>query len=87
MPSLDSFSCKRTLTAAGETYVYYDLKVAEANGLAGVSRLPGSLKVLLENLLRFEDGKTVTKADIEAMAEWLTTRSRPMRSLTARPAC
>ena len=75
MASLDSFSCKRTLTAAGETYTYYDLKVAEANGLTGVSRLPASLKVLLENLLRFEDGKTVTKADIEAMAQWLTTKS------------
>ena len=75
MASLDSFSCKRTLTAAGETYTYYDLKVAEANGLTGVSRLPASLKVLLENLLRFEDGKTVTKADIEAMATWLTTRT------------
>ncbi|MBR9824913.1 MAG: aconitate hydratase AcnA [Alphaproteobacteria bacterium] len=75
MASLDSFSCKRTLTAAGETYTYYDLKVAEANGLTGVSRLPASLKVLLENLLRFEDGKTVTKTDIEAMSEWLTTKS------------
>ena len=75
MASLDSFSCKRTLTAAGETYTYYDLKVAEANGLTGVSRLPASLKVLLENLLRFEDGKTVTKADIEAMAAWLNTRT------------
>tara|TARA_R110000868_G_scaffold53928_1_gene169127 strand:- start:13102 stop:15777 length:2676 start_codon:yes stop_codon:yes gene_type:complete len=75
MASLDSFSCKRTLTAAGETYSYYDLKVAEANGLTGISRLPASLKVLLENLLRFEDNKTVTKADIQAMADWLTTRT------------
>ena len=75
MASLDSFSCKRTLTAAGETYAYYDLKVAEANGLTGASKLPASLKVLLENLLRFEDGNTVTKADIEAMVGWLDTRS------------
>ncbi|MHA6288003.1 aconitate hydratase AcnA [Maricaulis sp. CAU 1757] len=75
MASLDSFSCKRTLTAAGETYTYYDLKVAEENGLKGVSRLPASLKVLLENLLRFEDGTTVTKADIQAMATWLETRT------------
>ena len=85
MASLDSFSCKRTLTAAGETYTYYDLKVAEENGLAGVSRLPASLKVLLENLLRFEDGKTVTKADIEAMAEWLTTR-KSTHEIAYRPA-
>ncbi len=85
MASLDSFSCKRTLTAAGETYTYYDLKVAEANGLTGVSRLPASLKVLLENLLRFEDGKTVTKADIEAMAAWLATR-KSTHEIAYRPA-
>ena len=54
MASLDSFSCKRTLTAAGETYSYFDLKVAEANGLTGASKLPASLKVLLENLLVFK---------------------------------
>mgnify|MGYP003663923486 FL=1 len=85
MASLDSFSCKRTLTAAGETYAYYDLKVAEANGLAGISRLPASLKVLLENLLRFEDNKTVTKADIQAMADWLTTR-KSTHEIAYRPA-
>ena len=85
MASLDSFSCKRTLTAAGETYAYYDLKVAEANGLTGASRLPASLKVLLENLLRFEDGKTVTKADIEAMVAWLETR-KSTHEIAYRPA-
>jgi len=85
MASLDSFSCKRTLTAAGETYSYYDLKVAEQNGLAGISRLPASLKVLLENLLRFEDNKTVTKADIQAMADWLTTR-KSTHEIAYRPA-
>ena len=85
MASLDSFSCKRTLTAAGETYSYYDLKVAEANGLTGISRLPASLKVLLENLLRFEDNKTVTKADIQAMADWLTTR-KSTHEIAYRPA-
>ena len=85
MASLDSFSCKRNLTAAGETYAYYDLKVAEANGLTGASRLPASLKVLLENLLRFEDGKTVTKADIEAMVAWLETR-KSTHEIAYRPA-
>jgi len=85
MASLDSFSCKRNLTAAGERYAYYDLKVAEANGLTGASRLPASLKVLLENLLRFEDGKTVTKADIEAMVAWLTTR-KSTHEIAYRPA-
>ncbi|WP_339746087.1 aconitate hydratase AcnA [uncultured Maricaulis sp.] len=85
MASLDSFSCKRTLNVAGETYGYYDLKVAEQNGLAGISRLPASLKVLLENLLRFEDNKTVTKADIQAMADWLTTR-KSTHEIAYRPA-
>ena len=49
--SLDSFSCKRTLSIAGKEYVYFSLTEAEKNGLAGVSNLPFSLKVLLENLL------------------------------------
>ena len=75
MASLDSFNSRRTLDAGGKTYTYFDLKEAEKNGLAGISSLPFSLKVLLENLLRFEDGTTVTKADIEAVAKWLDTRS------------
>ena len=54
--SLDSFNCRSTLTVNGTDYVYYSLPKAEANGLAGVSKLPYSMKVLLENLLRFEDG-------------------------------
>ena len=64
--SLDSFKCKKTLTVDGETYAYYSLPDAEKNGLAGISKLPYSMKVLLENLLRHEDGRTVTKADIVA---------------------
>ena len=75
MASLDSFKCERELTVRGGTYTYYDLKVAEENGLTGISKLPRSLKVLLENLLRHEDGSTVTKADIEAIAGWLKTKT------------
>ena len=75
MASLDSFKCRRELQVGDKSYVYYDLKAAEANGLKGVSKLPMSLKVLLENLLRHEDGKTVMKADIEAMAGWLKTKT------------
>ena len=75
MASLDSFKCERELTVRGGTYTYYDLKVAEENGLTGISKLPRSLKVLLENLLRHEDGKTVFKADIEAIADWLKTKT------------
>jgi len=55
----------------GKTYSYYDLKQAEKNGLEGISSLPFSMKVLLENLLRFEDGRSVKKADIENIAKWL----------------
>ena len=73
MASLDSFKCRREMTVAGKTYTYFDLKEAEQNGLDGVSKLPYTLKVLLENLLRFEDGRTVTKEDIEAVAAWTKT--------------
>ena len=62
MTSLDSFKCAKTLTVGTKTYVYYSLPEAEKHGLRGISRLPFSLKVLLENLLRNEDGRTVTKA-------------------------
>ena len=75
MASLDSFNCEREISVRGGTYTYYDLKEAEKNGLAGVSKLPRSLKVLLENLLRHEDGNTVKKEDIQAIADWLRTRT------------
>jgi aconitate hydratase len=70
MPSLDSFKCQKTLKVGAKTYVYYSLPTAEKNGLKGISRLPYSMKVLLENMLRNEDGRTVTKADIEAFSKW-----------------
>ena len=60
--SLDSFKCRRTLKVGAKTYTYFSLKAAEKNGLGGISRLPFSLKVLLENLLRHEDGRTVAEA-------------------------
>ena len=75
MTSLDSFRCCKTLQAGGKTYAYFSLPTAERNGLKGISRLPFSMKVLLENLLRNEDGRTVTKDDIKAVAEWLKTKS------------
>ena len=64
MTSLDSFKCRKTLKVGGKTYHYFRLKAAEKNGLEGVSKLPYSMKVLLENLLRYEDGRSVTKDDI-----------------------
>ena len=66
--SLDSFRCRRTLKVGKRAYDYFDLKEAEAAGLKGISRLPFSLKVLLENLLRHEDGRSVTADDIRAVA-------------------
>ncbi|MEA2945365.1 MAG: aconitate hydratase, partial [Alphaproteobacteria bacterium] len=85
MTSLDSFKCAKTLTVGTKTYVYYSLPEAEKHGLRGISRLPFSLKVLLENLLRNEDGRTVTKEDIQAFAQWLKTRSLD-RDIAFRPA-
>ena len=73
--SLDSFRCRKTLTVEGKDYTYFDLKVAEENGLTGASKLPFSLKVLLENLLRFEDDRTVKADDIRAMVGWLDTKT------------
>ncbi|MEL6687431.1 MAG: hypothetical protein AAFP97_07400, partial [Pseudomonadota bacterium] len=75
MASLDSFGCERELTVGSNTYTYFDLTVAEANGLSGISKLPRSVKVLLDNRLRHGGGKAVTKEDIEAMAAWLTTHT------------
>lgn len=72
--SLDSFKSRTTITVGSKTYSYFSIPLAEKNGLKGVSQLPHSMKVVLENLLRFEDGVTVTRADIEAVADWLRTR-------------
>ena len=84
--SLDSFKCRRTLTAAGKSYVYFDLQEAEKNGLAGISKLPYSMKVLLENLLRNEDGRSVTKEAIEAVAGWLNDKGSAGVEIAYRPA-
>ncbi|TDK34458.1 aconitate hydratase AcnA [Rhizobium deserti] len=84
--SLDSFNCRSVLTVGGKDYVYYSLPKAEANGLAGVSKLPFSMKVLLENLLRFEDGKSVTKEQIISVAEWLNNKGVAEAEIAYRPA-
>ncbi|WP_292249415.1 aconitate hydratase AcnA, partial [Mesorhizobium sp.] len=84
--SLDSFKCRRTLTAGGADYVYFDLTEAEKNGLAGIARLPYSMKVLLENLLRNEDGRSVTKESIQAVAGWLTDKGTAGVEIAYRPA-
>src|ERR1044072_5229680 len=83
--SADSFKCRKTLQVGSKTYEYFSLPDAERNGLPGISRLPQSLKVLLENLLRHEDGRSVKPDDIRAMAEWLTNKTS-QREIASRPA-
>src|SRR5829696_858642 len=85
MTSLDSFRCCKLLKVGSKTYAFYSLAAAEKNGLKGISRLPFSLKVLLENLLRNEDGRTVTKEDIQAFATWLKNKTSD-REIAFRPA-
>jgi aconitate hydratase len=80
----DSLKTRSTLEAGGKSYAYYSLDKAGA-ALGDVSRLPFSMKVLLENLLRFEDGKTVTRDDLQAMVDWLKER-RINREIQYRPA-
>ena len=81
----DSLGTRRTLQVGDRSYDYYSLEAAQEAGLGDISRLPYSLKVLLENLLRFEDGQSVTVDDIKAMAAWLTDRSSD-REIAYRPA-
>ncbi len=69
--SKDSLNTRRTLNVNDTHYEFFSLAAAEAAGLKGVSKLPFTLKILLENLLRHEDDLTVTQQDIVAMAEWL----------------
>ncbi len=73
--SLDSFKLLRTLEVNGLSYRIYEIVALEQAGIGAVSRLPFSLKILLENLLRHEDGLTVTQDDIMSFGEWLETRS------------
>jgi aconitate hydratase len=81
----DSLSTKCQLDIEGKIYNYYSLKEAENKHLKGISRLPYSLKVLLENLLRFEDNNTVTTKDIKAIADWLHTKTS-QHEIAFRPA-
>jgi aconitate hydratase len=80
----DSLRTRSTLAVGSKTYAYYSLAKA-ADALGDISRLPFSMKVLLENLLRFEDGKTVTRADLQAMVDWQKDRGIS-REIQYRPA-
>ena len=83
-PGTDSLKTKRTLTAGGASYAYFSLAAAQEQ-IGDISRLPFSLKVLLENLLRFEDGRSVTVDDIKAFAAWLK-EGKSKREIAYRPA-
>jgi aconitate hydratase len=85
MPSANTLKTKRTLTVNGTTYHYYSLPDADKAGLGNSAQLPFSLKILLENLLRYEDGKTVTTDDIQAIFDW-TKNKRSDREIAYRPA-
>ena len=81
----DSSNTRTTLDAGGKSYDYYSLAKAAAK-YGNIDRLPFSMKVLLENMLRFEDGKTVTEADVQAIVDWQANPVQPNREIQYRPA-
>ncbi len=82
----DSAKTRKTLSVGSQNVAYYSIPAAEAAGLGDFSKLPAALKVVLENMLRFEDGKTVTTDDIKAFAEWATKGGKNPREIAYRPA-
>jgi len=82
----DSAKTRKTLSVGSQQVAYYSIPAAEAAGLGDFSKLPAALKVVLENMLRFEDGKTVTQDDIKAFAEWATKGGKNPREIAYRPA-
>jgi len=82
----DTAKTRRDLKVGSQTVSYYSIPAAEAAGLGDFSRLPAALKVVLENMLRFEDGKTVTVDDIKAFAEWGANGGKNPREIAYRPA-
>jgi aconitate hydratase len=70
----NSYSSLSKILINNKEYKYYSLKEAEKNGLEGISNLPKSLKVLLENLLRYEDDLSVNKNQIDSIKEWLKSK-------------
>ncbi len=82
----DTAKTRKTLSVNGETVAYYSIPAAQAAGLGDFSKLPAALKVVLENMLRFEDGKTVTVDDIKAFSDWAENGGKGNRELAYRPA-
>jgi aconitate hydratase len=81
----NSYNSQKKISINNKDYNYYSLSEAEKNGLEGISKLPKSLKVLLENLLRYEDDLSVTKSQIEAIKNWLETK-KSKTEIAYRPA-
>ncbi len=81
----NSYKSLKSLNIDGNDYKYYSLNEAEKNGLNGISKLPKSLKVLLENLLRYEDDITVDKNQIESIRDWLKEK-KSTKEIAYRPA-
>ena len=81
----NSYNSLKKISINNKEYNYYSLSEAEKNGLEGISKLPKSLKVLLENLLRYEDDLSVTKSQIEAIKNWLETK-KSKTEIAYRPA-
>lgn len=82
----DTSKTRRTLTVGGTSIDYYSISAASDAGLGDFSRLPAALKVVLENMLRFEDGKTVHTDDIKAFSEWADKGGKNPREIAYRPA-
>ena len=82
----DTSKTRKTLTSGSSSIAYYSIPAAEAAGLGDFSKLPAALKVVLENMLRFEDGKTVSVDDIKAFAEWGANGGKNPREIAYRPA-
>ncbi|WP_208348595.1 aconitate hydratase AcnA [Pseudaestuariivita rosea] len=82
----DTAKTRKSLQVGDKTYAYYSIPAAEAAGLGDFSKLPAALKVVLENMLRFEDGKTVHVDDIKAFSEWAAKGGQNPREIAYRPA-
>ena len=81
----NSYKSLKSISINGKSYKYFSLSEAEKNGLKGISKLPKSLKVILENLLRYEDEKTVTKNQIDEIKNWLKNK-KSSTEIAYRPA-
>ena len=82
----DTAKTRKTLAVGDKSYAFYSIPAAEAAGLGQFARLPAALKVVLENMLRFEDGKTVSVDDIRAFSDWAAQGGKNPREIAYRPA-